>query len=163
VEAAPRRHPPHRRSGLARRAGEVPGEPEAKLVNVGLSLEGFQQIYYVEWFHRLLGRLTGVVVLAPLVFSRSRSDSTGKRIRQLLTLFALGALQGALGWFMVQSGLVNAPHVSPYRLTAHLLLALVLFAALLWVALDAALQRPTSPRSVTRDDCEAGPSRSSRC
>jgi cytochrome c oxidase assembly protein subunit 15 len=115
--------------------------PEAKLVNVDLSLEGFKQIYYVEWFHRLLGRLTGIVVLVPLVYFVVRRRLDRRRIAQLAGLFALGGLQGALGWFMVQSGLVDQPHVSPYRLTAHLLLALLLFAALVWVALDVALPR----------------------
>jgi cytochrome c oxidase assembly protein subunit 15 len=122
--------------------GKYQGSPEAKFVNVGLSLEAFKQIYYVEWFHRLLGRVTGLVVLLPLIFFAVRKRLDRRRVSQLLTLFALGGLQGALGWFMVASGLVDAPRVSPFRLTAHLLLALLLFASLFWVALDAAVPRP---------------------
>ena len=134
--------PPIGDDAWQRELAKYQASPEAQLVNVGLSLDGFKQIYYVEWFHRLIGRLTGVVVLLPLVYFVARKRLDRRQVAQLLGLFALGGLQGALGWFMVKSGLVDVPHVSPYRLTAHLLLALVLFAALLWTALDAALPRP---------------------
>lgn len=112
--------------------------PEFRLVNRDMTLAGFRSIFLVEWFHRLLGRLVGVVVLPPLAFFAHTRALTRQRIAQVGAMFALGGLQGALGWFMVKSGLVDVPRVSPYRLTAHLLLALAIFCGLLWAALDEA-------------------------
>lgn len=126
------------------------GSPEFRLVNAGMTLDGFRQIYYVEWFHRLLGRLTGAVVLVPLAWFALRRRLSRKLALRMLGLFALGGLQGALGWFMVKSGLVDQPHVSPYRLTAHLALALALFVVLCWIALDEALPRPPSSSPALR-------------
>ncbi|MBM3569237.1 MAG: heme A synthase [Alphaproteobacteria bacterium] len=111
--------------------------PEYKHVNLGMSMAGFQRIYLVEWGHRLLGRLIGLVVLVPLIWWwwRGRIDrALGLRV---LALSVLGGLQGAMGWYMVASGLVSNPAVSHYRLAAHLALALVIFAGLWWLALDA--------------------------
>lgn len=109
--------------------------PEGRLVNSGLDLGGFQRIFLVEWFHRLLGRLIGFFFFLPwLVFTVRRQLTRAQSLRYL-GWFALGGLQGALGWFMVKSGLVDVPRVSPYRLTAHLLLALLVYSGLLWEAL----------------------------
>ena len=124
--------------------------PEFKLVNRHLDLAGFQRIYWVEWSHRLLGRLIGLAFGLPLLLFAVRGRLDGRRVRRFLALLLLGGLQGALGWFMVRSGLVDRPEVSPYRLTAHLTFALALFAALLWSALDergadAAAAPPTPP------------------
>ncbi len=126
--------------------------PEYKQVNAGMSLDAFRSIFLVEWFHRLLGRLVGVLTLVPLVLFAARRMLTKRRVAQLGGLFLLGGLQGALGWFMVKSGLVDVPRVSPYRLTAHLLMALAIFAGLLWAGLDELTgERPRearAPRSV---------------
>lgn len=110
--------------------------PEFRLVNFNITLEGFKRIFWWEYAHRLLGRLIGAVFLFPFIwfFARRRLERT--LAWKLAGVFALGALQGALGWYMVQSGLVDDPRVSHFRLTAHLGVALAIFAALLWIALD---------------------------
>jgi cytochrome c oxidase assembly protein subunit 15 len=110
--------------------------PEFRLVNFGIGLEGFKRIFWWEYAHRLLGRLIGAVFLLPFVWFLARRALERTLAWKLAGVFALGALQGALGWYMVQSGLVDDPRVSPIRLTAHLGVALAIFAALLWIALD---------------------------
>jgi heme a synthase len=103
----------------------------------GMTLAGFKFIFFWEWFHRLLGRVIGLVFFAGIAwFAVKRAIPRGFTWR-LAALFVLGGLQGAIGWFMVLSGLEGArTEVSPYRLSAHLLMALFLFAALIWTALD---------------------------
>lgn len=108
-----------------------------KLVNSGMTLEAFKAIYWWEWSHRQLGRFIGLAYTVPFL-----GLWLGGRIPAALTgrlgaLLLLGALQGAMGWYMVQSGLSDRISVSQYRLAAHLALAAVLFAGLLWIALDA--------------------------
>jgi cytochrome c oxidase assembly protein subunit 15 len=118
--------------------------PEFKLVNYDLTLEGFKPIFWWEYTHRLLGRLIGVAFLLPLLwFIRARMISRALALR-LAGIFALGALQGALGWYMVASGLVDNPRVSPFRLAAHLGLALLIIGAILWTAWD--LSSPPAER-----------------
>jgi cytochrome c oxidase assembly protein subunit 15 len=109
--------------------------PEYQQVNRGMSLEEFKGIFWLEYFHRLLGRLIGLVFFLPLIyFALRRLVNLGLGLK-LGGIFALGALQGALGWYMVASGLVDEPRVSQYRLTAHLALAFVIYGAMLWTAL----------------------------
>jgi cytochrome c oxidase assembly protein subunit 15 len=108
--------------------------PEGRFVNAGISLSQFQSIYWVEWAHRLLGRLVGVVVAVPLVVFLVRRELSVRRALPLVALFLAGAAQGVLGWYMVASGLVDEPHVSPFRLASHLLLGMTLFAWLAWSA-----------------------------
>ena len=117
--------------------------PEFKLVNVGMTLDGFKGIFWWEYFHRLLGRTIGFVFLLPLLWFWRRGDLTPALVRTLIGIFILGGLQGALGWYMVASGLVDEPMVSPFRLTAHLLLALGIFAAMWWTALSLWHPAPT--------------------
>jgi len=109
--------------------------PEYNKINIGMDLEGFKKIYWFEFLHRLLGRAIGIVFLLPflyfLVSGRIRRSLTPK----LITMFVLGGLQGVLGWYMVKSGLVDNPHVSQYRLAAHLALAVIIYAFMFWVAL----------------------------
>ncbi len=117
--------------------------PEYQLVNKGMSLDAFKGIFWVEYFHRLLGRLIGAVFFVPLIYFwlRGRID---RRLRfQLAGIFLLGALQGAVGWYMVASGLIDEPRVSHFRLTAHLSLAFLIYAAILWVALGLIWPRAT--------------------
>lgn len=110
--------------------------PEYKLVNHGMGLAEFKGIFWWEYFHRLLGRLIGVVFFVPLVwFALRRAIPAGYGLK-LAGIFVLGGLQGAMGWYMVKSGLVDDPRVSQFRLTAHLLLAFVIFGAMQWVALS---------------------------
>ncbi|HXQ22157.1 MAG TPA: COX15/CtaA family protein, partial [Candidatus Acidoferrales bacterium] len=108
--------------------------PEFQLINPDITLEGFKQIFWWEYAHRLLGRLVGLAFLLPFLwFLYLRAISRGLAWR-LAAIFALGALQGALGWYMVASGLVDNPRVSPLRLTAHLSLAVLIIGAMLWTA-----------------------------
>src|SRR6185312_14554503 len=102
----------------------------------GMTLSGFQFIFFWEWVHRLLGRVIGLVFFVGVGwFAVKRAIPKGFGWL-LVALFILGGLQGAVGWFMVMSGLEGRTEVSPYRLSAHLLFALFLFAALIWTALD---------------------------
>ena len=110
--------------------------PEFRKVNHGMSLDEFKGIFWWEYFHRLLGRLIGVVFLLPLVYFAVARKIDKRLVPRLAVIFVLGGLQGALGWYMVKSGLVDDPRVSQYRLTAHLGLAFLIYAAMLWVALD---------------------------
>ncbi len=112
--------------------------PEYRQINgpAGMDLAAFQHIYFWEWLHRLLGRLVGIAMFVPLVwFAARRAIPRGYGLR-LTALLLLVGFQGALGWYMVQSGLVNLTDVSHFRLSAHLLTALFLFAGLIWTALD---------------------------
>src|SRR3954464_15144060 len=102
----------------------------------GMTLSGFKFIFFWEWVHRVLGRLLGLVFFVGVGwFAVQRAIPRGFGWR-LAALFILGGAQGAVGWFMVVSGLDGSTEVSPYRLSAHLLFALFLFAALIWTALD---------------------------
>lgn len=121
--------------------------PEGTLVNAGMSLEGFQQIFLVEWAHRLLGRLTGLVVFVPFLYFLATRALAGRRALRVLGIFALGGLQGFVGWYMVKSGLVDEPRVSHYRLTLHLAMALTIFSLLVWSALDELAGAAGAPRS----------------
>jgi heme a synthase len=110
--------------------------PEYKQVNGAMTLAEFKAIFWWEYFHRLLGRVVGVVFLAPFLWFAIARRLSASLALKLLGIFGLGAVQGALGWYMVQSGLVDDPRVSPFRLTAHLGLAVAIFAALWWIALS---------------------------
>ncbi|HEC13973.1 MAG TPA: heme A synthase [Acidiferrobacteraceae bacterium] len=109
--------------------------PEYKEINRGMSLGEFKSIYWMEYSHRLLGRLIGIVFLLPLLYFLYRGYIRGHLIPKTIIMFILGGMQGVLGWYMVKSGLVNNPHVSQYRLTAHLITAFAIYAYILWVAL----------------------------
>jgi cytochrome c oxidase assembly protein subunit 15 len=114
----------------------------------GMTLSGFKFIFFWEWVHRLLGRVIGLVFFAGVVWFGLKGAIPKGFGWRLIALFILGGLQGAVGWFMVMSGLEGRTEVSPYRLSAHLLFALFLFAALIWTALD--LRRlARDPRSRT--------------
>jgi cytochrome c oxidase assembly protein subunit 15 len=103
----------------------------------GMTLSGFKFIFFWEWVHRLLGRVIGLVFFVPLAWFAARREIPRGFGWRLGALFLLGGLQGAIGWFMVLSGLEGTgTEVSPYRLSAHLLMALFLMAALIWTALD---------------------------
>jgi cytochrome c oxidase assembly protein subunit 15 len=109
--------------------------PEFRLVNHDMTLAGFKGIFWWEYFHRLLGRLIGVAFLVPFAVFLARRRIDRALAGRLFAIFVLGGLQGALGWYMVKSGLVDDPRVSQFRLTAHLGLALAILGAMLWVAL----------------------------
>ena len=108
--------------------------PQYRELNRGMSLEAFKTIYWWEWTHRLLGRLIGVAFLLPFLWFLWRGAVPSRLKPQLWFIFGLGALQGAVGWWMVASGLVDRVEVSQYRLATHLLLACAIYVALIWTA-----------------------------
>jgi len=110
--------------------------PEYNLVNSGMSLDEFKGIFWWEYYHRLLGRLIGFAFLLPFLWFLLRRRIPEGYGLPLAGIFLLGGLQGAMGWYMVKSGLVEDPRVSQFRLTAHLGLAFVIFGAMQWVAMS---------------------------
>ncbi|MCH9050707.1 MAG: COX15/CtaA family protein [Proteobacteria bacterium] len=109
--------------------------PEYRVLNSAMTLDDFKLIFWFEYTHRLWGRLIGLVFLVPFLTFLARGR-IGKRLGlHLAVIFALGALQGLLGWYMVKSGLIKDPTVSQYRLAAHLAAAFAIYAYILWIAL----------------------------
>jgi heme a synthase len=117
--------------------------PEYQQVNKGMMLPAFQRIFWWEYFHRLLGRAIGAAFLLPFLWFLARREIPRSYGARFAVIFALGAAQGALGWYMVKSGLVDDPRVSQFRLTAHLGLAFLIFAAMFWCALSLLFPRRT--------------------
>ena len=118
--------------------------PEYQKINAGMSLEAFKRIFYFEYAHRMLGRLIGLVFAIGFVWLWVRKHLSRPLVPHLIAMFVLGGLQGLLGWYMVKSGLVEIPHVSQYRLTAHLGLAISIYLYILWV-LFKLLERRSAP------------------
>jgi cytochrome c oxidase assembly protein subunit 15 len=106
--------------------------PQYRELNAGMSLAEFKIIFWWEWSHRLLGRVIGVAYLLPFLWFLRRGVLSAELRRRLWLIFGLGALQGAVGWWMVASGLSQRVEVSQYRLATHLVLALLIFAAVVW-------------------------------
>jgi heme a synthase len=106
--------------------------PQYRHLNAGMRLDDFKTIFWWEWAHRLLGRVIGAAFLLPFLFFLWRGWVTQRLRWRLWTIFALGALQGAVGWWMVASGLVNRVEVSQYRLATHLVLACAIYIAVVW-------------------------------
>lgn len=109
--------------------------PEFQKVNAHFALEQFKQIYFWEYLHRLLGRLTGIVFLFPFIFFYAKGWLTPRLFRQLIMVMMIGIAQGFMGWYMVKSGLDKVPHVSHFRLAAHQGLAFLLIGILYWLTL----------------------------
>lgn len=120
--------------------------PEFRLINSHMALDDFKGIFWLEYFHRLLGRIVGVVFAVPFVAFLLRGDIQLRQWPRYLSMFLLGGLQGVIGIYMVNSGLVDNPHVSHYRLAAHLVAAIAIYAYMLWVALSLLFPRPAGPR-----------------
>ena len=118
--------------------------PEYQQVNRGMSLGEFQFIFFWEYLHRMIGRLIGIVFIIPFGYFLFRNKLDATQIKRALILLGLGASQGLMGWFMVQSGLIDVPRVSPYRLAAHLSLAFIIFGCCVWFALDLKSKRKSS-------------------
>ena len=106
--------------------------PQYRELNAGMSLDQFKTIFWWEWSHRLLGRFIGIAYLLPFLWFLWRGALSADLKRRLWIIFALGALQGAVGWWMVASGLTQRVEVSQLRLATHLVLALLIYAAILW-------------------------------
>ena len=110
--------------------------PEFQKVNSAFGVNEFKSIFWLEFLHRLLGRTIGIVFLVPFVFFFARGYIRPDEWAKYLLMFALGGMQGLLGWYMVKSGLIDVPHVSQYRLTAHLVAAFIIYAYMFWVAMS---------------------------
>ena len=121
--------------------------PEYRIQNRGMALSDFKFIYWWEWAHRFLGRFIGVAFAVPLIYFTLTRRIERNLWPRLLALFILGGAQGALGWYMVASGLVDRVDVSQYRLAAHLSLAALIFAAIIWIALGVGRKRQYSSSS----------------
>ncbi|MEO7743095.1 MAG: COX15/CtaA family protein [Usitatibacter sp.] len=109
--------------------------PEFRLRNHDMDLAGFKPIFWWEYVHRLMGRIVGLAFLLPFVYFLARRMLDPELARRLASILILGGLQGALGWYMVKSGLVDDPRVSPLRLASHLGLAFLIYGLMLWEAL----------------------------
>jgi len=118
--------------------------PQYRLENHGMSLDAFKAIFWWEWTHRLLGRLLGFVFFVPFVWFAWTGAIARREWPRMLLLFALGGLQGFVGWWMVESGLETRVAVSQYRLAIHLGVAIILLGAILWTALEH-LRLPSPP------------------
>ncbi|XP_044472837.1 cytochrome c oxidase assembly protein COX15 [Mangifera indica] len=122
--------------------------PEYKRVNKGMSVEDFKFIYWMEYAHRMWGRGLGIIFALPFSYFLRKGYITLRLGLRLSTLFALGAGQGLIGWWMVKSGLeeppseYSEPRVSPYRLAAHLTSAFVIYSGLVWTALSVVMPEP---------------------
>lgn len=110
--------------------------PEYRAVNAHMSVADFKGIFWLEYLHRLLGRLIGLAFLVPFVYFLWRGYIARRELPKYALMFVLGGLQGALGWYMVMSGLVEDPRVSQYRLTTHLAAAFLIYAYIFWVAMS---------------------------
>lgn len=116
--------------------------PQYRAIHADMTLAQFKQIFFWEYLHRLWGRLIGVVFAVPFLYFLLRGRISRQLAPRLAGLFVLGGLQGALGWYMVESGLSHRIEVSQYRLAAHLLAAVIIYIAMLWVALGLLWPRP---------------------
>jgi heme a synthase len=141
--------PPLNEADWQREFDHYRATPQYQQVNTGMTLADFKAIFFWEYVHRLLGRLIGLAFAFPLLwFWWQRAIPSGYGWK-LGGLFGLGALQGAIGWWMVASGLIDVPEVSHIRLAVHLLLAFAIFAAIIWVSLDLnALAKDAAARPV---------------
>jgi cytochrome c oxidase assembly protein subunit 15 len=133
--------PPLSRADWLELWSKYQGSPQFHEVNRWMTLEDFKRIFFWEYVHRLLGRAIGFVVIVPWLYFFARRRMSRALSWKTLGLFALGGLQGLLGWYMVKSGLVHEPRVSHFRLAAHLLLAFATGQLVLWLALDAYFPR----------------------
>jgi cytochrome c oxidase assembly protein subunit 15 len=142
--------PPLNKSQWAAAFQSYQQTPQYQQVNEGMSLAAFKRIFWWEYFHRLAARGVGLAFLLPFLYYLAHGTIRGVLAWKLAGIFVLGAMQGALGWYMVKSGLVDNPRVSQLRLTAHLGIAFLILAALLWTALDIVRPRRGEPSAQRR-------------
>ncbi len=119
--------------------------PEYQKINRGMSLDDFKTIFMYEYLHRLLGRIIGVLFALPLLYFAWRRRLRPGLAPGLVMLFFMGGLQGLLGWYMVKSGLVDIPRVSQYRLTAHLGVAVAIYAGIVWLVFELLFTQGKTP------------------
>lgn len=118
--------------------------PQFISVNYSMDLAGFKGIFWLEYIHRLIGRITGVVFIIPLSYFLLKKRLQSQLVVRFMFIFLLGAIQGGVGWYMVKSGLQDNPMVSQYRLTLHLGFAVLIYAMVLWSGLN--LWQPETAR-----------------
>ena len=128
--------PPLSAEAWAEEFARYQASPEFAKVNSHMDVEAFKGIFWLEYLHRLLGRLIGLAFFVPFVVFAIRGDIRVREYPRYIVMFVLGGMQGLLGWYMVKSGLVDVPHVSQYRLTAHLSMAFLVYSFMFWVALS---------------------------
>ena len=133
--------------------------PQYKMVNSDMSLEGFKEIFWPEYIHRILGRIIGVIFLLPMLFFVMRRSISKSFFWRMVGIFALGGLQGAIGWIMVKSGLQDIPYVTHTKLALHLSLAFIIFALILWALLVIARENSDRGNPSNWIDSSATPSR----
>ncbi|HJN63500.1 MAG TPA: COX15/CtaA family protein, partial [Flavobacteriales bacterium] len=109
--------------------------PEYLKINSHFTLDEFKSIFFWEYLHRLIGRVLGLVFIIPFIYFLIKKKLTQKLKIQSTLLLLMGAMQGAIGWWMVKSGLVDRPDVSHYRLAIHLITAFLTCAYIVWIAL----------------------------
>jgi len=124
--------------------------PEYQKINLGMTLDEFKPIFMYEYLHRILGRLIGLIFIVPFLYFYFTKRIAPGLTPRLVIMLILGGCQGLLGWYMVKSGLVDNPHVSQYRLTAHLGLAVLIYAFIVWTALDLISPKTTQPEKLSR-------------
>jgi len=120
--------------------------PEFLKINSHMDVNDFKGIFWLEFLHRLLGRTIGIVFILPFVYFLATQAIKVHELPKYLLMFVLGGMQGVLGWYMVKSGLVDNPHVSQYRLTAHLVAAFLIYAFMFWVAMSILYPQPEGKR-----------------
>ena len=124
--------------------------PEYKKINTGMSLTEFKSIFFWEYLHRLFGRFIGIIFIVPFIIFWTKKWLDNSQKKKLIILLGLGSLQGFLGWFMVESGLVDIPAVSHYRLATHLLTAFTLMCYIYWLILNFNNVKRHSNRTINR-------------
>ncbi|MBE9562518.1 MAG: COX15/CtaA family protein, partial [Proteobacteria bacterium] len=123
--------------------------PEYQLKNFHMNLAEFKTIFWFEYAHRLLGRGIGLIFIVPMLIFMFKGMVARPLVPKLIIMFILGGLQGLLGWYMVKSGLVDNPHVSQYRLTAHFGLAVIIYGYIFWVAIGLLFPGKNTKHSLT--------------
>ncbi len=134
--------PPLSAEAWAEEFARYRASPEFAKVNSHMDVEAFKGIFWLEYLHRVLGRLIGIAFVVPFVYFVVKGYIGRSEWFKYLVMFILGGMQGLLGWYMVKSGLVDVPHVSQYRLTAHLTAAFIIYAYMFWVAMSLLFPRP---------------------
>lgn len=127
--------------------------PEYQKLNLGMTLGEFKVIFMYEYLHRVLGRIIGLLFFIPFVYFYFTRRISPQLLPKLLLMLFLGGCQGLMGWYMVKSGLVDIPHVSQYRLTAHLGLAIVIYGFIVWTALSLINKTVNQPAGLGRLAC----------
>jgi cytochrome c oxidase assembly protein subunit 15 len=127
--------------------------PEYQKLNLGMTLGEFKVIFMYEYLHRVLGRIIGLLFFIPFVYFYFTRRISPQLLPKLLLMLFLGGCQGLMGWYMVKSGLVDIPHVSQYRLTAHLGLAIVIYGFIVWTALSLINKTTNQPSGLGRLAC----------